>query len=81
VSVRRKFCGREVFQKIQDGGLNGFFHSTHHLGFFEKPFFHKICVLPTPNENKKKIEKMLDTFRVLLKNLILVSHFGSNPHF
>jgi hypothetical protein len=34
-------------------------------GFFEKLFFHKICVLLTPNECKKKIEKMLDALRVI----------------
>jgi hypothetical protein len=44
--------------------LNGFFHSSRHLWWLEKLFFHKICVLPTPNERKKKIEKMLDTLRV-----------------
>jgi hypothetical protein len=48
---------KNVFQKNQDGGLNGFFHSSCHLGFFERLFFHKICVLLTPNECKKRIEK------------------------
>jgi hypothetical protein len=65
--VRRKFCEKKVFQKIQDGGLNGVFHSSRHLGFYEKLFFHKICALPTPNECKKKIEKMLNTLRVMSK--------------
>jgi hypothetical protein len=39
---------------------------SRHLGFFEN--FHKIYVLPTPNECKKKIEKMMDTLRVMSKN-------------
>jgi hypothetical protein len=38
---------------------------SRHLGFFEKHFFYKICVLLTPNECKKKIEKMLDALRVM----------------
>jgi hypothetical protein len=29
---RRTFCGKKVFQKIQDGGFNDFFHSSRHLG-------------------------------------------------
>jgi hypothetical protein len=70
-----------VFQKIQDGGSNEFFHSIRHLGFFEKLFFHKICVLQRHNKSKKKIEKMLDFLRVTSKNLILIRHFGSNRHF
>jgi hypothetical protein len=79
---RRKFCGKKVFQKIQDGGLNGFFHLSRDLGFFEKLFFHKISVFPTQNECKKKIEKILvDTLRVMSKNQILIRHFGSNRHF
>jgi hypothetical protein len=48
---------------------------------FWKTFFHKICVLPAPNECKKKIEKMLDFLRVMTKNLILIRHFGPNRHF
>jgi hypothetical protein len=48
---------------------------------FWKTFFHKMCVLLTPNECKKKIGKMLDTLRVTSKNLILIRHFGSNLHF
>jgi hypothetical protein len=66
---------KKVFQKIQDGGLNGFFHSSRHLEFFEKLFFHKICVFLTPNECRKKIEKIIDAFRVMAKNLILIRHF------
>jgi hypothetical protein len=38
---------------------------SRHFGFFEKLFFHKTCVLVTPNEPNKKIEKMLDTLRGL----------------
>jgi hypothetical protein len=30
---------------------------------------------------QKKIEKMLETLRVLLKNLILIRHFGSHHNF
>jgi hypothetical protein len=30
---------------------------SRHLGFFEKKI-HNICVLPTPNECKKKIENI-----------------------
>jgi hypothetical protein len=71
----------KVFQKIQDGGSNDFFHSSRHFGFFEKLFFHKICVLLRPNECKMKIEKILDALRVKSKNLILIRHFGSNRHF
>jgi hypothetical protein len=67
-------------KKNQNGGWNVKIHFTRHLGFF-KNFFHKICVLPTPNECKKKIEKMLDTLRVMSKNLILIRHFVSNLHF
>jgi hypothetical protein len=55
------------FQKFQDGGWNEKIRLSCHLGFFEKLFFHKICVLPTPNECEKKIEKMLDTLRVMSK--------------
>jgi hypothetical protein len=69
------------FKKFQDGGLNGGFHSSHHLGFFEKLFFHKICVFLTPNECKKKIEKILDALIVMAKIVILIRHFGSNCHF
>jgi hypothetical protein len=72
---------KKVFQKIQDGGSNDFFHSSRHLGFFEKLFFHKICVLQRPNKSKKKIEKMLDSLRDTSKNLILIRHFGSNCRF
>jgi hypothetical protein len=35
---------------------------------------HKTCALLTPNERKKKIEKMLETPRVMLKNLFLIRH-------
>jgi hypothetical protein len=38
---------------------------SRHLGFFEKLVFHKTCILVTPNECKKKIEKMWDTLRVM----------------
>jgi hypothetical protein len=62
--LRRKFCGKIVFQKIQDGGWNEKTRLSRHLGFLEN-FFHKICVLVTPNESKKKIEKMFDTLRVM----------------
>jgi hypothetical protein len=62
VLIRCKFCGKKVFQQIQDGGLNGFFHLSRQLEFFEK-----ICVFPTPNECKKKIEKILDPLRVISK--------------
>jgi hypothetical protein len=27
IKIRRKFCGKKVFQKIQDGGSKEFFHS------------------------------------------------------
>jgi hypothetical protein len=54
---------------------------SRYLGFFEKLFSHKICVLTIPNECKKKIEKMLDTQRVMSKNLIFIRHFGSHRHF
>jgi hypothetical protein len=57
------------------------FYASRHLGFFEKLFFHKIYILLTPNEYKKKIEKIFDTHRVMSKNLILIRHFGSNRHF
>jgi hypothetical protein len=63
VIVRRKFCGKKVFQKIQDGGWNEKSRLSRYLEFFEKLFSHKICALPTPIECKKKIEKMLDTLR------------------
>jgi hypothetical protein len=66
---------------IQDGGWNGKVNFSRHLAFFEKLFFHKNCVLPTSNECKKKIEKLLDTLRVMSKKLILICHFGSNRHF
>jgi hypothetical protein len=49
-SVLSIFEKKKVFQKIQDGDSNEFFHSSRHLGFFEKLFFHKICVLLRPNE-------------------------------
>jgi hypothetical protein len=75
------FVEKKVFQKIKDGGLHGFFYFSRHLGFFEKLFFHKICVFVTPNECKKKIEKMLDALKVMAKTLILICHFGSNRHF
>jgi hypothetical protein len=78
---RRKFCEKKVFQKIKDGGWNEKNRFSRHLGFFEKLFFHKICVLLRPKESKKKIEKMLDTLRVTTKNLILIRHFGLNRHF
>jgi hypothetical protein len=55
---------KKVFQKIQDGGWNEKIRLSRHLGFFEKLFFHKTCVLVEPNECKKKIDKMLDTLRV-----------------
>jgi hypothetical protein len=71
---------KKTFSKIQDGALNGFFHLSRHLGFFEKLFFHKNCVFLTPNECKKKIEKILDILRVMSKNLILIRHYGSNRH-
>jgi hypothetical protein len=61
VLERRKFCGKKVFQKIQDGGWNEKTRLSRHLGFFERLFFHKICVFLTPNECKNKIEKMLHT--------------------
>jgi hypothetical protein len=63
-------------QKIQDGGWTEQNRLGHHLGIFGKHFFHKICVLLTPKECKKKIEKMLDTLRVSSQNLILIRHFG-----
>jgi hypothetical protein len=78
---RRKFCGKEVFQKISDGGWNEKISLSRHLGFFEKLFSHKICVFPTRNECKKKIEKVLNTLRVMSQNLILIRHFGSNLHY
>jgi hypothetical protein len=70
-----------VKKKIQDGGWNEKIRLSRHLGFFEKLFFHKFCVLLRPNECKKKIEKILDIFRVTSKNQILIRHFGSNRHF
>jgi hypothetical protein len=39
VLVRRKFCGKKVYQKIQDGGWNEKIRLSRHLGFFEKLFF------------------------------------------
>jgi hypothetical protein len=39
VLVRRKFCGKKVFQKIQYGGLNMIFYSSRQppaSGSFEK---------------------------------------------
>jgi hypothetical protein len=63
VLVRRKFSGKKVFSKIQNGGWNEKTCLSRHLGFFEKLFFQKICVLP--NECKKKIEKMLNALRVM----------------
>jgi hypothetical protein len=51
--VRRKFCGKKVFQKIQDGGWNEKNRLRRHLGFFEELFSHKICVFLRPNECKK----------------------------
>jgi hypothetical protein len=47
---------KKDFQKIQDSCLNCFFHFSRHLGFLNKLLFHNICVLPTPNEFKKKIK-------------------------
>jgi hypothetical protein len=38
VLERCKFCGKKVFQKIQDGGWNEKTRLSRHLGFFEKPF-------------------------------------------
>jgi hypothetical protein len=81
VLVRREFCAKKVFQKIQVGGWNEKTCFSRHLGFFEKLFFHKICVLSTPNECKKKIGKMLDALRVMRKYMILICHFGSNRDF
>jgi hypothetical protein len=81
VLERCKFCGKKVFKKIQDGGWNEKTRLSRHLEFFGKLFFHKICVFLTPNEYKKKIEKMLDALRDMAKNLILIRHFGSNRHF
>jgi hypothetical protein len=72
---------KKVFQIIQEGAWNEKTRLSRHLGFFEKLFFHKICVLPTPNECKNKIEKMLDALRVMTKNPILIRHFGSNRYF
>jgi hypothetical protein len=72
---------KKVFQKIQDGGRDEKIRLSRHLGFFEKLFFHKICVLLRPIECKKKIEKMLHSLRVTSKNLILIRHLGSNRHF
>jgi hypothetical protein len=54
---------KKVFQLIQDGGWNEKIRQKAAiLGSSKNFFFYKICVLPTPNECKKKIEKMLDTF-------------------
>jgi hypothetical protein len=73
---------KKVFKKIQDGGWNEFFFGAAILDLKKKKlFFHKVCVLLTPNECKKKIEKIMDTLRVTPKNLILIRHFGSNRHF
>jgi hypothetical protein len=36
VLLRRKICGKKVFQKIQDGGWNEKTRFSRHLGFFEK---------------------------------------------
>jgi hypothetical protein len=71
------FVEKKVFQKIQDGGLSEKIRLSRHLGFFEK----LLCGFSTPNECKKKIVKILDTLRVMSKNLILIRHFGSNRHF
>jgi hypothetical protein len=68
----------QIFLLITVKLSSDFFHSSRHLGFFDKLFFHKICVLLKPNECKKKIEKILDSLRVMTKNLILIRHFGSN---
>jgi hypothetical protein len=66
VLIKRKFCGEKVCQKIQDGGwIEKKNRLSRHLEFFEKLFFHKICILLTTNECKKKIEKMLDTLRIM----------------
>jgi hypothetical protein len=51
---------KTVFQKIKNGRDEKICLS-YHLGFFQKLFFLKICVLSTPNECKKKIEKTLDS--------------------
>jgi hypothetical protein len=63
--VRRNFSGKKGFQKIQDDFKPRFklifFYFSRHLGFFEKLLFHKICVLPTPNQDKNKIVKTLYT--------------------
>jgi hypothetical protein len=53
---------KKVFQKIQDGGWNEKTRLSRHLGFFEKLFSKKLAsYIVTPNECKKKTEKMLDT--------------------
>jgi hypothetical protein len=65
VLIRRKFCGKQVFQKIQNGGWNEKTRFSRDLGFFEKLFFYKICVLSTPNGCKKKIAKIMDALRVM----------------
>jgi hypothetical protein len=60
-------CEKKDLKKIQNGGWNKKIVLSRHFGFFEKLFFHKICVLVKPNECKKKIEKMLATLKVMLK--------------
>jgi hypothetical protein len=73
--------GDKKAQIFQDGGWIYKKRFNCHLNFFVKPIFHKIFVLLTPNEGKRKIEKLLETLKIMLKNLILIRHFGSIHHF
>jgi hypothetical protein len=76
--VKMQNLKEKVFQKFQYGSWNEKISLSRHLGFFGILFFHKIFVLPIPNKCKKKIEKILDTERVLSRKLILIRHLGSN---
>jgi hypothetical protein len=78
--VRRKFCGNKFFKKSKmAAGIK--INLSRHLGYF-KNFYPQIFRLIN-NINlmqKKKIENMLQDFRVMLKNQILIHHFRSFLH-
>jgi hypothetical protein len=58
-----------------------YYYFSRRLRFFEKSFFHKTCNQITPNECKKKIEKISETLKVNKKKSYFDPPFWTDPPF
>jgi hypothetical protein len=83
VSKRRNFGGKKFLEKTKMANKIVLFLVQPPLELFEKLFFHKIALISSKylGKYKRKIEKICETFRVVLKNLNFIRHFVSIHNF